>query len=186
MRITAGSFHRRKLILPKTVTFRPTAEKIRQAIFNILQQSIVQARFLDICAGSGAIGLEAVSRGAAHCTFLEKDFENLAALRKNIELFNVQHQATILAGDVKKSLKLALQGAPFNFIYFDPPYDDTSLVEAVFAFFAAHPQILAADGVLFFETSPRIFPEPPVASPFTLGKRYSFGSTVVYTFQKIF
>ena len=131
MRIIAGKFRGRKLVdCEKLKTLRPTTDKNREAFFNILQSakflkdlnfSLIDCNFLDLCCGSGAVGLEAISRGAKKVFFVENNYPHLEILRKNIELLKVENQTKILAENVKNLNSL---NEDFNLIFLDPPYDE--------------------------------------------------------------
>ena len=131
MRIIAGKFRGRKLVdCEKLKTLRPTTDKNREAFFNILQSakflkdlnfSLIDCNFLDLCCGSGAVGLEAISRGAKKVFFVENNYPHLEILRKNIELLKVENQTKILAENVKN---LNYLNEDFNLIFLDPPYDE--------------------------------------------------------------
>ncbi|MEH6756380.1 MAG: 16S rRNA (guanine(966)-N(2))-methyltransferase RsmD [Parasphingorhabdus sp.] len=121
MRIIAGKWRGRKIIAPKGETTRPTADRTRERLFSMLTSRLgdfADLQVLDLFSGSGALGLEALSRGAAHCTFVEQDREALKALEKNI--------ATLSAdADVRIGSVLALGAArkPYDLILMDPPYE---------------------------------------------------------------
>ncbi len=125
MRIVAGSLRGRTLIGPKTSTTRPTSDRVRGAIFNILAHgttdvSIDGSRVLDLFAGTGALGLEALSRGAAFCLFVEKSAPARALIERNIDALGVGSRAELRAADVMK-LGPALRAA-FTLAFLDPPY----------------------------------------------------------------
>ena len=125
MRIVAGEWRGRALIAPAGTATRPTADRVRQALFDMLLHApwggrdlIEDAHVLDVFAGTGAFGLEALSRGAAHATFVEHDRAALAALRANIAGCRAGGRATVLAIDA-----LAIpHGEPAGLIFLDPPY----------------------------------------------------------------
>lgn len=121
LRIIGGLFRGRILKSPKTTTTRPTTSMVREAVFNICQDLIPHANFCDIYAGSGAMGFEALSRGANFVTFIEKDKIASACIRENTKLLQVEEKVQILSMDVKKALSLL--NTPFDIIYIDPPYD---------------------------------------------------------------
>ncbi len=121
MRIIAGQFRHRALEAPKGPATRPTSGIVREAVFNICQGSVEGVDVLDLYAGSGAMGLEALSRGARSVTMVENDAHALRAIKKNIEALGVQQQAMVLSGDVFKSLSRI--GKRFGMIYADAPYD---------------------------------------------------------------
>ena len=119
MRIIAGTFRSRRLdSIPGNGT-RPTPDRVREALFNILQPWIQGSSFVDAYAGTGAVGLEALSRGAAHAWFLERDRRALDTIRKNLASLGVERQATVLAGKVL----VTLDRCPGGIVFLDPPYD---------------------------------------------------------------
>ncbi|MEM7779206.1 MAG: 16S rRNA (guanine(966)-N(2))-methyltransferase RsmD [Pseudomonadota bacterium] len=122
MRIIAGEWRGRKLIAPKGDATRPTADRTRETLFSMLTSrlgSFEELRVADLFAGSGALGLEALSRGAAHCLFVEQDRTALDTIRANIAAFNAGPRAHVDAGSVT-SLRAAHQ--PCDLILADPPY----------------------------------------------------------------
>ena len=123
MRIIAGKYRGRKLHAPSDMDIRPTTDKMRERIFSMLQHSrypgLHGARVLDVFAGTGALGLEALSRGAGHITFVEKSTKSIALLNKNISSMKVGDETTIIksrASSVKTTTN------PCDFIFMDPPY----------------------------------------------------------------
>jgi len=119
MRVIAGEFRSRHLeSIPGNAT-RPTADRVREALFNILQTRIQGASFVDAYAGTGAVGIEALSRGAAHAWFLERDRRALDAIRKNLATLRIERRATVLAGKVL----VTLERCPTGIVFLDPPYD---------------------------------------------------------------
>ncbi|MCC6127902.1 MAG: 16S rRNA (guanine(966)-N(2))-methyltransferase RsmD [Chlamydiae bacterium] len=128
LRILSGAFKGRILKSPPEKTTRPTQGVLRSAVFNICQADIEGARFLDLFAGSGAMGLEALSRGAKSATFVEKDKKAAVCIRKNISLLNVSEQTEVFSIDALTAIHKMTK--PFDIIYIDPPYD-TNLLEIV-------------------------------------------------------
>ena len=102
---------------------RPTTAKLRMQVFNICQHMIEGARVLDVFAGSGAVGFEALSRGATHCTFVEKDRSAVMMLHKNARELNAEESSTILGIDALSAIKKIHTLPPFSIVYIDPPYD---------------------------------------------------------------
>ncbi len=121
MRVVAGEFRGRKLVAPEGDTTRPTTDMVREAMFNSLQSmGIVDgAEVIDLFAGSGALGIEALSRGAAHCTFVEKDRAALAALRTNIAALGLADRATVAQAD---AVTWSAAPRPADLVLIDPPY----------------------------------------------------------------
>lgn len=146
LRIVGGLFRGRVLKSPKGPQTRPTTSMLREAFFNICAGWIEEARFLDLFAGSGAMGLEAISRGAAFATFIEKDGLAAQCIRENIALLQVEPQTQILALDAKRALTQLL--SPYDLIYIDPPYEKE--VPELFDLILKK-NLLAPRGLLFLE-----------------------------------
>ena len=121
MRIIAGQFRGRHLRPPPGRRVRPTADRVREAWFSILGDAVVGARVLDLFAGSGALGLEALSRGAEHVTFVELAAPSLAALRANVADLGVETRVAIRRGDALRFVA-GLDLAPYDLAFADPPY----------------------------------------------------------------
>src|SRR6266513_2723631 len=125
MRIIAGKFRGRKLKSPPSLQTRPTSDRLRETLFNILAPRIRGARFLDLCAGTGAVGIEALSRGAAHVTFVDQSRKMCALIEANLEALKVnEDEIAIDVAEASEYLRRRLkkQIEPFDIIYFDPPY----------------------------------------------------------------
>jgi len=122
MRIIAGSLKGRPLA-PVKGRIRPTAAKVREAIFNIIGEAVREARVLDLFAGTGALGIEALSRGARDAVFVEEDIPALNVLRRNLETLGLEDRSRVLPLSVHAALKkLAAQGEAFGLVFLDPPY----------------------------------------------------------------
>ena len=123
LRIIGGTFRNRPLKTPKGPQTRPSLAILRKAVFDILQDEILEADFLDLFAGSGAMGLEAISRGARHATFIDKDRYAIRCINENIDAFQVRKQAELIGSDIFIALeKLGKAGRKFDLVYIDPPY----------------------------------------------------------------
>ena len=122
MRIIAGDWRGRKLVAPKGELTRPTADRTRETLFSMLSSrigSFEDLSVLDLFAGSGALGLEALSRGAGHCLFVEQESSAVSAIRSNIETLDARHCSTVQHGSV---MSLGPAKAPHDLILLDPPY----------------------------------------------------------------
>ena len=132
MRIIAGKYRGRNLKSPPSLQVRPTSDRLRETLFNVIAPVIEDTRFLDLCAGSGAVGLEALSRGARHVTFVDKSRKMCALVEANLDLCRVPEDETLVvqaeAGDfLARSRKQ--KTSPWHIVFFDPPYAlDYSLV----------------------------------------------------------
>lgn len=133
LRILGGEFKGRLLKSPSEKTTRPTQGVVRSAVFNICQQEIEGARFLDLFAGSGAMGLEALSRGASYACFVEKDRAAAACIKENIELLKVKDRTDVFCSEAL--FAVSKMEEPFDVIYIDPPYGDPfeKVIEAILA-----------------------------------------------------
>lgn len=180
MRITGGALKNHPLIAPKGTKTRPTSDKLRQSLFNICQHYVEGAHFLDLFAGSGAVGIEALSRGAASATFIEKERLAANALRKNLQNLNLSSPSTLLIGDVLTLLK-KLKGKTFDLIYVDPPYEK-GLQEKTLLLIDTL-DLLAPDGLLFLEESGAHPLSLPPLKSLALQKERKVGSTLLYQFS---
>ena len=136
MRVVSGELGGRKLVTPDGEDTRPTSERVREAIFNSLfsLDAIDGARVLDAFAGSGALGIEALSRGAHHATFVETGRNALAALRDNLETLRLGAAARVVPGDALAHLeRTAAEGGAYDLVLLDPPYgfDDWAVMLAL-------------------------------------------------------
>ena len=151
MRVVAGEFGGRKLVAPAGTATRPTTDKVREAVFNSLAaQGIIDgAVVVDLFAGSGALGIEALSRGAARCIFVERDRAALRALRDNVDALRLDDRATIITSDVMawvpamRGVDLALVDPPYTFEAWDKLL---SLLQVEFAVCEAPIEVSAAAG----------------------------------------
>lgn len=125
VRIVAGEFRGRNLAAPRTQTIRPTADRLRESLFNVLAHAyddvVVDARVLDLFAGTGALGLEAISRGARYAIFVEEGVEGRGLIRDNIEALGLTGRTKLLRRDATK-LGPAGTVEPFQLVFADPPY----------------------------------------------------------------
>jgi 16S rRNA (guanine(966)-N(2))-methyltransferase RsmD len=124
MRIVAGKFRGRKLKGPEGMDLRPTSDRLKQTLFNIIGPRVIGAAVADVFAGSGAIGLEALSRGAREAVFIDSDRAAVRLIRRNLALCGVTSGCRILHGDVFAQLRmLGREGFKAEIIFFDPPYE---------------------------------------------------------------
>ncbi|HVU76984.1 MAG TPA: 16S rRNA (guanine(966)-N(2))-methyltransferase RsmD [Gaiellaceae bacterium] len=149
MRIIAGEHRGRRIVAPKGLTTRPTSDRVRENAFNLIGP-VDDAEVLDLFAGSGALGLEALSRGAASCVFVDADREACRTIGANLDTLRLH--ATVLCQDVLRAV--GSERRTFDLVLADPPYDYD------LARLASHlPRLLAPDGLLVLESSGR--DDPP-------------------------
>ena len=153
MRIIAGKYRRRKLKSPPSLQTRPTSDRLRETLFNILAPRIRGARLLDLCAGSGAVGIEALSRGAAHVAFVDRSRKMYALIETNLKSLDVSDdEIEVVSREALEFLKRSAksEGVPFDIIFFDPPY--AMDYEAVLDYVGEHAtRMFAEDGVVVVE-----------------------------------
>ncbi|HEX8031572.1 MAG TPA: 16S rRNA (guanine(966)-N(2))-methyltransferase RsmD [Vicinamibacterales bacterium] len=157
MRIIAGTNKGRNLKAPKWDGLRPTSDKLRGTLFNILQTRIAGARFLDVFAGTGAVALEALSRGAAGATCIESDRRAAGLIAENVALCREGDRCVIIRDVVERALLKPLPGGPFDIVLLDPPYDYAPLDAAVANAAAQR----AEGGIVILEHASRVVPPQP-------------------------
>lgn len=126
MRVIAGSARSRQLIVPKGVKMRPTSDMVREALFSSLGYRTIDARFGDLYAGTGSVGIEALSRGAAYCVFIERNPRCVEALRQNLANTGLQDRAQVIRGDCLAHLEHVWRDGPLDIIFMDPPYQESA------------------------------------------------------------
>jgi 16S rRNA (guanine966-N2)-methyltransferase len=176
MRIIAGERKGHTIFAPKGRDTRPTSDRVRENVFNIVAPWVEGARVLDLYAGSGAMGLEALSRGAASAVFVESDPDAVRAIERNLDKLRLTG-ATIVRLDATTALMQEnAAGRHYDLVLVDPPYAMTS-----FDSLAPYlPRVLADDGLLVLETEKRIEPELPALAVRTTR---AYGSTRVTVFE---
>jgi len=161
MRVIAGAFKGRRLNVPTWDGLRPTADKLRETLFNVLAPRLEGARVLDGYAGTGAVGVEALSRGAADVVFVERSRRAAALIASNLAVCGVERGYTIHCGDVAPVLRRMPEGAAFDLVFLDPPYEaDAAMVTEALEASAGR---LAPGGVLVLERATRREPDIPGA-----------------------
>ena len=127
MRVIAGKYKGRHFASPKGTAVRPTRDRVKESIFSILQNRVIDSRFLDLCAGTGNIGIEALSRGAKQVTFLDKSLKCIQLIEQNLKWLGLdfnQPEVQLIQADVIEGInQFQQQSETFELIYLDPPYD---------------------------------------------------------------
>lgn len=186
MRVIAGDARGTRLAAPRGMRTRPTADRVREALFSIILSrfELQGARVLDICAGTGSLGIEALSRGAAYCCFIEPDRNALAALRHNLSAAHCAGRAGIMETDVQRALRqLAAQGERFDIVFFDPPYG--SGLYATVPEMLSSLSLLAGEGLFIAECAARA-PLPDRLGMLVKDDRRVYGDTALefYTLEE--
>jgi len=140
---------------------RPTSDKLRETLFNIIAPRVTGARVLDVFAGTGAVGLESLSRGAARAVFIERDRRATALILENAELCGVRDRCAIIRDTAERALEQQIEGGPFDLVVLDPPYE----LEALAAVIEAAATHVAIGGLLVLEHASR-------RSPPTVGRAH--------------
>jgi 16S rRNA (guanine966-N2)-methyltransferase len=154
MRVIAGTYRSRILKSLKGQALRPTSDRLRETLFNILGEAVAGSRFIDAFAGTGAVGIEAISRGATEVVFVENHAPAATLIRRNLESLQIHSGAQVLPIDALKGLeKLSSQNKPnegFDFVFLDPPYDAADDYNRCLQFLGSH-NLLAPTGIAIAE-----------------------------------
>jgi len=148
MRVIAGTAKGCKLNSIDDISTRPTLDRVKEPLFSIIQNYIQDADVLDLFAGSGALGIEALSRGAAHCTFCDKSYKAYGMIKQNIIKTNFEEKSKVINIDYKKCIEQINE--KFNLIFIDPPYKKDIAIDAVKKILQYN--LLAKDGIIIIET----------------------------------
>lgn len=148
LHVIGGTLRNRPLKAPKTTLTRPTTAILRKSVFDIVRPFIQGATFLDLFAGSGAIGIEALSNGASHATFVDQNQEAIRCIHENLKTLKLEEQAAVIQGSVMSVLKRLKTS--FDLIYCDPPYDKAALHLEILAFLDAS-SLIKSGGYVFLE-----------------------------------
>ena len=199
MRVIAGVFRGRRLVAPKgNRVVRPTADRVKESVFSMLREQVIDANFLDLCAGTGNMGIEALSRGAKHVTFLERDPRCIQIIEQNLRICGLATEPRaarkptdtiyLLRRDAVKGITyLQKRAAVFEVIYFDPPYatglqGGSELYTACLAVLAEN-SLLRTSGTLLVEHA-RQFVIPDTVGSLTRSRQANYGDTVVSCYEK--
>ena len=170
MRVISGSARGRRLKELQGMETRPTTDKVKESLFNVIQFDIPGRKVLDLFGGTGQLGIEALSRGAAHCTFLDQRREAVSLIRENLKLCRLEENARVMQGDGLAFLSSCRE--KFDVIFLDPPYH-TDLMDRALEL-VTKIDILSEHGIIICETmADRQL--PPMEAPYEWGKDYRYG-----------
>ena len=182
MRLIAGEHRGRKIKQPSLDIARPTKDRVREAVFSMLASNVPASRVLDIFSGSGAYGLEALSRGAASCTFIEKNPKCSGVLKENITLLGLEGVSSVITLDAEKVIKiLGEEDRKFDLIFADPPYKYNIIKKLLIMIYQY--DILNPTGALVIEHSAKE-KLPDVEGDITIYKQKTYGNTSISVFLK--
>lgn len=179
MRIISGKYRGKKLLSPKGDRVRPTTDMVKENVFNLLTRDINDSSFLDLFAGSGAIGIEAISRGAKRVVFVDKDRESMEYVRRNLSL--IDERAETMTSDYLSAIN-KLKGDKFDIIYVDAPYDMHILDEVLEAVKVNN--ILIDNGQVIYESLAKTNQKSGL-SDYELVKSRRYGSVVIDIYRPI-
>jgi len=183
MRVISGMLKGRRLVAPAGLSTRPTADRIKESVFNILGDSVQSAMVLDIFAGTGALGIEALSRGATHAVFIDQAKAALTAIRTNIRKLGISDRTRVLQWNISKGLTcLSSMPQAFDLVFMDPPYKSNAVVPAMTALLACG--ALAPTARIVIEHSVQE-PLDMCPAPLTLTDQRRFGKTLVSFMDKM-
>ncbi len=178
MRVITGSARGRRLKELEGMETRPTTGKVKECLFSIIQFDIEGRRVLDLFAGTGQLGIEALSRGADSCVFVEKRPDALRLIKENLALCNLADSARVHAGDAMSYLK---SGEKFDLVFLDPPYGASLLedaLESIWTFDICRPH-----GIIVAESSAdKVLPLP--AAPYRLYREYRYGQIKLTVYHR--
>lgn len=174
IRIISGIFRSRQLKSPSPDVTRPTKDRVREAIFSSIQPFIKDSYVVDLFAGSGAMGFEAISRGASFCVFNDIQEEPFKILKQNIGLLKVEGQAEVYNLDAFQCLKVLKEGRKIDTIFIDPPYQNTSLENLIE--WIEEMNLLSNHGIIVIESDKQWTLD---SHHFSKIKVYTYGKTVV-------
>ena len=178
MRVVSGSARGRKLKEPTGYNIRPTGDKVKESIFNIIQFDIEGRRVLDLFAGTGQLGIEALSRGAKSAVFVDSASDSVKLIRENLKICGFMDVANVYGRD---SLRFLEDDDKFDLIFIDPPYD-TKLTEKALLKIVEFDK-LNINGIIICESKAEM-PIPTVELPYSFQKQYRYGSVSVAKFTR--
>jgi 16S rRNA (guanine(966)-N(2))-methyltransferase RsmD len=178
MRVISGTAKGRRLKEPEGQVIRPTTDMVKESVFNIIQFDIEGRRVLDLFAGTGQLGIEALSRGAASAVFVDESNEALRLARDNIRHTGVEDRATVIKGDAIAFLR---NGGKFDVIFIDPPYDSRLIEKALNGILEF--DMLKDNGIIICETNvERLMPDAHF--PYIKGREYRYGKIKIVLYSR--
>lgn len=175
MRVVAGEYGGRRLKAVPGMKTRPTTDKVKEAMFNIIGPYLDGGQVLDLFAGSGGLSIEAVSRGAEHATLVDRQYQAIKTIHENLSVTKEEDKFTVLKGDAYKMLnKLAKQEQGFDYVFLDPPYKKQQILELMEQL--KNLGLLNTDALIICETD-QVADLPEELADFELIKKADYGIT---------
>jgi 16S rRNA (guanine966-N2)-methyltransferase len=193
MRIIAGKFKGASLKSPKGLDTRPTPSRLREMLFNIVQHKIEGCIFLDLFAGSGLMGFEAISRGAKTATLIDNNFHSIQCIKSNVKQLGLTSEIQVFKSDVIKCLeRYAKQNKQFDIIYVDPPYETeilydkkTLLLSTLVLNLVDSARLLTPNGLLFIEEGHKLTIEEGSLNNLSFDRTKSCGKATLHQFSAV-
>ena len=179
MRVITGKARGIQLKTPQGMLTRPTADRVKEALFSIIRFDVANARVLDLFGGTGQLGIECLSRGAASAVFVDRRPDAAALTRENLKLCDLTDRSRVVAGDSMEFLKAARE--KYDLIFLDPPYE-TELLETAIAHIARH-DLLNVHGMMIAE-HPVDKALPALSAPYRMGRTYRYGKIAVTIYHR--
>lgn len=180
MRVVSGKARGRKLLPVPGDSTRPVLDRVKTALFDILRPELPGLKILDVFAGSGAVGIEALSQGAQHCTFIDIEPRAIATIKQNVVATGFHAQAAVMHTDAFSFLKRA--PGPFDLIYIAPPQYQALWIQTMHAL-AERPEIVSPQGLVIVQIDPREY-EPLDLSDFTEEQQRKYGNTLLVFYRR--
>ena len=179
MRVITGTARGRKLGQLQGMETRPTTDQVKESIFNIIQFDIEGRRVLDLFAGTGQLGIEALSRGAASCTFVDQRKDAVGLVRSNLKLCQLSDKARVVQGEALSFLSTVRE--QYHLVFLDPPYQMDLLENAIKKI--AEIDMLTENGIIICESpADKVLPELP--HPYRKGREYRYGKIKITVYRK--
>lgn len=184
-RVVSGKARGIILDTPKGLKTRPTADKVKEAVFNILANQLYGARFLDVFAGSGQIGIEALSRGAESAVFFDHDKECVHLINSNLKKAGLNGNAKVMQTEAKNGIMRLEPGIPFDIVYMDPPYDCALSLFRQAAMLLFQQKLLAGSAVVILEHRANDVPDAIVMN-LQLKRSCKYGTVMISFYDRMY
>ena len=182
LRVISGKARGLKLDTPKNQDVRPTTDRVKESLFNMINSYIMDSNILDLFAGTGSLGIECLSRGAKNCVFVDKSKDSINIVRSNVKKARVENESTILNVDFKDAVKrLSTQNQKFDVIFMDPPYYENMFIECLKSIDEFN--LLDEDGIIVVEHDTKDLFEDSIGR-LNKSREKKYGNTTL-TFYKL-
>ena len=182
MRVISGKARGLKLDTPKNLDVRPTTDRVKESLFNIINPYIRESNILDLFAGTGSLGIECLSRGAKNCVFVDKSKDSIGIVKSNVKKARVDNESTILNIDFKDAVKrVSVQNQKFDVIFMDPPYYENMFIDCLKSIDELN--LLKEDGLIVVEHDTKDLFDDSIGRLYK-SREKKYGNTTI-TFYKL-